>query len=61
MKEFVKIREAASITGLSQHFIRRGCQNGSLPHIMSGATYYVNIRALLEQLDKQSREVKADG
>ena len=61
MKKFARIREAAAATGLSQHFLRRGCQNGSLPHIRSGATYYVNIPALLEQLDKQSREVNADG
>lgn len=52
---FQKIPEACRTTGLSQHFLRTGCRNGSIPHIMSGNTYFVNVPALLEQLDRQSR------
>lgn len=52
---FQKIQEACRTTGLSQHFLRNGCRNGTVPHIMSGNTYFVNVPALLEQLDRQSR------
>lgn len=58
MKLFQKIPEASETTGLSQTFLRMGCRDGSIPHIRSGSTYYVNIPALLEQLDAQSRGVE---
>lgn len=45
-----KLKPAAKITGLSMHYLRTGCKNGSIPHIMSGGVYYVNIPALLKQL-----------
>ena len=47
---FQKIPEACKTTGLSQYFLRKGCKDGSIPHIKSGPTYYVNVPALLEQL-----------
>lgn len=47
---FVKIREAATITGLSQYYLRNGCKDGTVPHIKSGTTYFINIPALLERL-----------
>ena len=47
---FQKIPDACKTTGLSQYFLRKGCKDGSVPHIKSGPTYYVNIPALLEQL-----------
>lgn len=48
---FQKITEAARITGLSTYFLRNGCKDGSVPHILSGTTYYVNVPRLLEQLN----------
>lgn len=50
MTPFQKIPEACKTTGLSQYFLRKGCKDGSVPHIKSGPTYYVNVPALLEQL-----------
>lgn len=47
---FMKIKDACAATGLSQYFLRQGCRDGSVPHIKSGPTYYVNVPALLEQL-----------
>lgn len=47
---FLKIADAATATGLSQCFLRTGCRDGSVPHIMSGNTYYVNVPALLKKL-----------
>lgn len=58
---FQKIPDACKVTGLSQFFLRKGCKDGTVPHVKSGNAYYVNIPALLEKLDKQSREVNADG
>lgn len=46
---FQKIKDAATTTGLSQHFLRDGCKDGSIKHIKSGNTYYINIPALYEQ------------
>ena len=47
---FMKIKDACAVTGLSQYFLRQGCRVGSVPHVKSGPTYYVNVPALLEQL-----------
>lgn len=52
---FQKIPAACKATGLSQSFLRKGCRDGSVPHIKSGNVYFVNVPALLEQLDAQSR------
>lgn len=47
---FQKIVQAARTTGLSQFYLRSGCKDGSVPHIKSGTTYFINIPALLEKL-----------
>lgn len=45
-----KIPDACKTTGLSQHFLRTGCKNGSIPHVKSGRTYYIDVPVLLAQL-----------
>lgn len=50
MRPFQKIPEACKTTGLSQYFLRKGCKDGSIPHIRSGPTYYIDIPALLRKL-----------
>lgn len=50
MTPFLKIKDACAATGLSQYYLRQGCKDGTIPHIKSGPTYYVNVPALLEQL-----------
>lgn len=50
MKPFQKIAEASRTTGLSQCFLRRGCKDGSIPCVLSGTTYYINVPALLKML-----------
>lgn len=47
---FQKIVEACKTTGLSQHFLRAGCRDGSIPHVKSGTTYLINVPKLLRQL-----------
>lgn len=49
-KPFQKFPDASRTTGLSQYFLRQGCKNGTVPHVKSGGTYYVNVPALLRQL-----------
>lgn len=47
---FQRIQDACRITGLSTYFLRKGCKDGTVPHIKSGSTYMVNIPELLEKL-----------
>ena len=47
---FLKIADACKSTGLSQYYLRNGCKDGSIPHVKSGKTYYINLPALLKQL-----------
>lgn len=53
-KKFVKIKEACAITGLSSYYIRNACRAGTIPCIMCGTTYMVNLPLLLRQLDAES-------
>lgn len=52
MTPFQKIPEACRTTGLSQYFLRKGCRDGSIPHVMVGVgrncTYYINVPAMLK-------------
>lgn len=52
---FAKISKAHEITGVSKWYIRKGCLDGSIPCFRSGNTIYVNMRELLEQLDRLSK------
>lgn len=51
---FQKIKDACTATGLSQHFLRAGCKDGSIPCVKSGTVYYVNVPALLAKLNAQA-------
>lgn len=50
---FQKIPDACRSTGLSQYFLRSGCKEGTIPHIKSGTTYYINVPLLLEKLNNE--------
>ena len=47
---FQKIKQASKTIGLSQYYLRKGCRDGSIPCVKSGAVYLVNVPALLRQL-----------
>lgn len=53
---FLKIKAAAKATGLSTYYLRKGCNDGSIPCIRSGQTIYVNVPALLKKLGASERE-----
>ena len=50
---FQKIPEACRNTGLSQYYLRKGCKAGTIPHIRSGPTYYINVPELLRRLNAE--------
>lgn len=47
---FQKLPDACKTTGLSVYYLRKGCRDGSIPHVRSGTTYFVNVPALLKKL-----------
>lgn len=47
---YKNILEASAISGLSQSYLRKGCKNGTVPHICIGTKYMINIPALFDQL-----------
>lgn len=47
---FQSVAQACKTTGLSQYFLRKGCRDGSIPHVKNGTTYMVNVPALLRKL-----------
>lgn len=53
---FQKIVQAAATTGLSRGYLRSGCKEGTVPHIKSGTTYFINVPALLEKFGIEVRE-----
>lgn len=55
MAPYQKIAEACKNTGLSQYYLRQGCKKGTIPHIKSGGVYYINVPALMEELDKKRK------
>lgn len=55
MVPFQKIAEVCKSTGPSQYYLRQGCKNGAVPHIKSGGVYYVNVPALMEELDRKRK------
>jgi hypothetical protein len=58
MTPFLKIKDACAVTGLSQYYLRQGCKDGTIPHIVSGGkgggTYYIDVPRLLEMLRGES-------
>ena len=52
-KRFLSIRDAATVTGLSQFFLRSGCRDGSVPCIRSGRKYLVDVQSLNAMFDER--------
>lgn len=51
---FQTIKDAARTTGLSQFFLRNGVKDGTIPHIKSGSTYFINVPLFFEAMNAQS-------
>lgn len=50
IRPFLGLKEAAEVTGLSVYFLRNGCRAGTIPHVLAGNEYRVNMSGLFEQL-----------
>lgn len=53
---YMKIKDAVAATGLSAYFLRNGCKDGTVPHIRSGNTIYINVPQLLRKLEVKTNE-----
>lgn len=60
-QQFVTVKQAVKITGLSEHYIRKGLKAGKVPHIKVGKKYLINLPLFTEWLEKESREGGANG
>lgn len=53
---FLTIRQTAKEKIMSEHYIRLLVAQGKCPGIYSGNRFLVNVEALAEQLDAESRQ-----
>lgn len=53
---FQRIPAASRITGLARSYLRDGCKAGTVPHVMAGNTYLINIPSLLRQLGAEKED-----
>lgn len=51
---FMNIKAASTYTGLSQNYIRTGCKNNTVPHIMLGTKYMVDVEGLIALAKQQA-------
>lgn len=51
-KIYMTIKETNAVTGLSISFLRKGVKAGTIPHIMSGNVYMINVPKMLETLEQ---------
>lgn len=60
MPTFKTIRQTAATGLLSEHRIRLLVSEGRCPGIRAGNRFLVNVEALAELLDKESRKIYAE-
>jgi hypothetical protein len=61
VRPFLGLKEAAEVTGLSVYYLRNGCRAGTIPHILAGNEYRVNIAALLDQMGVPYERLRIGG
>lgn len=57
---FLSIRKCVPITGLSERYLRELLRSGELPHIRTGNRVLVNVRQLLEMMDRKTTTKEKD-
>lgn len=55
MSKFKTIRQTAALGVLTEHRLRLMVAEGRCPGIYTGNRFLINVDALIEQLDQQSR------
>lgn len=58
MLTFKTIRQTAAIGFISEHHLRLLVAQGRCPGVYSGNRFLVNVNALMEQLESDSRQLK---
>jgi hypothetical protein len=59
MTSYKTIRQTAATGIMTEHYLRRMVEDGRCPGIYSGNRFLINVEALAEQLDKESRKMKS--
>lgn len=54
-KRYLKIEDAARVSGLSTYFIRNAVKAGQLPHIKSGRVVYLDMEKFNGALEALTR------
>ena len=54
MAVYMSIPETAKYTGLAVCYLRKGIKDGTIPVIMAGKKYLVNVPLMLEKLNAES-------
>lgn len=54
---YLSIRAASAVVNRSESALRRGCRNGTIPHIHHNGRIYVDMVALLDALDADNGEI----
>ena len=58
---YQSISNAARISGFSTYYIRNGCKDGSIPHVMCGNEYRINMGRWYELLNVSAAENGGEG
>ena len=53
-RQFYGARSLSKLTGISENFIRRGIEAGTVPGFYSGSWFRIDAKAFLEQLSRQN-------
>lgn len=56
IKPFMTLKETCQHTGLSVYSLRQGVKDGTIPHVVRGGKYLVNVPMLLERMNQESVE-----
>lgn len=51
LQPYQSIKAASAVVNLPQHVLRRGCRSGKVPHIRHNGRIYIDMVALLDDLD----------
>ena len=60
MPKFRTIRQTAALMDFPEHWLRLMVAQGLCPGIRSGNRFLINVDALIERLDKESRKQEAN-
>lgn len=55
LQPFQTIPAAAKTIDMDESKLRRGCKDGTVPHVWANGKCYVDIPALLDKLDAEQR------